>query len=401
MRNQNRFSYTKSSEKYSYLRKDSKSYYEKVYILIKNFRTIFYLIEKFLTRIFKKYNFFGLGRLIRKNGSLAVIIFIATFVSFSNIYARSDNDTFLVGYWQNEANKITPQNNGELFTNNESIISDNSFNQNIQIVSGSGNEELLSEITNTRRATGASDPENEGDVTVYTVKEGDTIGQIALNYKVSVNTILWANEIESITALKPGTTLFILPTSGLKHLVKKNETIDQIAKKYEVDKNQIIAFNDLPANGELQENQELIIPGGEKEEPQALVPRREYVSPTAPVSTGATAVKNNSGRRQPWNHFPGGYCTYYVAQRVKVTWRGNAGTWLYNAKAQGYSTGKTPKVGSIMVSSEDARYGHVAFVEAVDNSTFTVAEMNWKGFNIVNKRTISKNAGFIKGFVYP
>lgn len=329
---------------------------------------------------------------------MIIIILISIFVSFSNIYAKNDNDTFLVGYWQNNKNQNFQD---------ENFIIDTEFKEtddstNVQILSND-NDGLLGEVIEAKRAIGSSDPESSEEVKVYTVKDGDTIGQIAQDFNVSINTILWANEIESVTALKPGSTLFILPTSGVTHKVKRNETISQIAKKYEADEQQIIAFNELPANGELKENQEIIIPGGEKEMPTALVPRRNYTTEETVINTGTKGISvvKYSSKRQSWNHFPAGYCTYYVAQRVKVTWRGNAGAWLYNAKAQGYKTGKDPKPGSIMVSTEDARYGHVAFVESVSGSTFVVSEMNWKGFNVVNKRTISKNAGFIKGFVYP
>jgi len=82
-----------------------------------------------------------------------------------------------------------------------------------------------------------------------------------------------------------------------------------------------------------------------------------------------------TGKAGAGHRFPYGYCTWYVAQRRYVPWSGNAGTWLYKAKAMGYATGRTPKVGSIMVSSE-SWWGHVAIVEKVSGSTITISEMN-------------------------
>lgn len=100
------------------------------------------------------------------------------------------------------------------------------------------------------------------------------------------------------------------------------------------------------------------------------------------------------------NHFPYGYCTYYVAQKRTVTWSGNAGTWLTGAKAAGVDTGKTPQPGAIMVTSEGGRIGHVAYVEKIDGNKITVSEMNYKGYGIVSTRTIASNLRVIKGFIY-
>jgi len=100
------------------------------------------------------------------------------------------------------------------------------------------------------------------------------------------------------------------------------------------------------------------------------------------------------------NHFPYGYCTYYVAGKRTVTWSGNAGTWLSGAQAAGMETGKTPQPGAIMVTSEGGKVGHVAYVEKVDGNKITVSEMNYKGYGIVSTRTIASNLRVIKGFIY-
>lgn len=100
------------------------------------------------------------------------------------------------------------------------------------------------------------------------------------------------------------------------------------------------------------------------------------------------------------HYFPYGYCTYYVSQKRTVTWSGNAGTWLNGAKSAGLATGKNPEPGAIMVTSEGGKTGHVAYVEAVNNDTVTVSEMNYKGYGIVSSRTISATSKLIKGFIY-
>jgi surface antigen len=100
------------------------------------------------------------------------------------------------------------------------------------------------------------------------------------------------------------------------------------------------------------------------------------------------------------NHFSFGYCTYYVAGRRYVPWFGNAIQWWPNARSYGYPEGSTPQVGSIMVSAESG-LGHVAYVESVSGTTFVVSEMNFSGWNVVDRRTITLGGRVpIVGFIY-
>jgi hypothetical protein len=99
-------------------------------------------------------------------------------------------------------------------------------------------------------------------------------------------------------------------------------------------------------------------------------------------------------------HFPWGYCTWYVSTKRFVPWMGNAIDWWPNARPFGVAEGMTPKVGAIMVTRE-SWVGHVAYVEAVDSSGgFTISEMNYKGFGIVDQRHFSGNPSYLVGFIY-
>jgi LysM repeat protein len=100
-------------------------------------------------------------------------------------------------------------------------------------------------------------------ILTYEVQDGDTAGQIAANFGVSLSTILWANNLKSGSLIKPGQELVILPISGVRHLVKKGDTISSIAKKYKASIEEIIAFNNLNNDKPLIEDQELIIPDGQ------------------------------------------------------------------------------------------------------------------------------------------
>ena len=117
----------------------------------------------------------------------------------------------------------------------------------------------------------------------------------------------------------------------------------------------------------------------------------------------ALAVSGVGTAAGPWpNHFAFGFCTYYVATRRFVPWFGNANQWIAGARAYGFAEGSTPRVGAIMVTAEGP-IGHVAYVEAVHpDGSWTVAEMNFAAWNVVDRRTI--HPGQIPlispGFVY-
>src|SRR5215471_1229233 len=92
---------------------------------------------------------------------------------------------------------------------------------------------------------------------------------------------------------------------------------------------------------------------------------------------GGSVARTMTGVQVPvaasGNHFPWGWCTWYVASRRYVPWNGNAGTWLWGARAFGFPTGSTPRVGAIMVTAESI-WGHVAYVESVaSNGSFVVS----------------------------
>lgn len=100
-------------------------------------------------------------------------------------------------------------------------------------------------------------------ISVYVVRKGDSFSGIANMFDVSVNTILWANDIKKGDALKEGQVLIILPVSGVKHIVTKGQTLKSIAQKYNADITDIADFNDLAENATLAVGDELIIPDGE------------------------------------------------------------------------------------------------------------------------------------------
>ena len=101
-----------------------------------------------------------------------------------------------------------------------------------------------------------------GEIRVYTVREGDSLSQVAEMFGVTTNTIMWANDITKATQIQPGDTLVILPIVGVRHVVKSGDTIGTIAKKYEGDVDEILAYNQLSSAHTISVGETLIIPGG-------------------------------------------------------------------------------------------------------------------------------------------
>ncbi len=386
---------------------------------LKNLQEKIYQIQRNIANFIKKRRTVKLLHLWQNYAALAIVISSSVLVIATNVTAQNGSSGFLLGHWESGEMEKT------IFTQKESL-STNKDNLAVMPLAKAGtiisqedmaeiDEEKNNEMVIAKRQghilaamnkdSVMKDPQEGAGVKIYKVEEGDTVSSIAAKYHVTVNTILWANDIENINSIKPGDKLFILPVAGLTHVVKSGETLDKIAKKYEADKEKIIAFNDLPANGQIEKGQEIIIPDGKKEIPQNTtitnrfaVNRRSYATPSGGV-TKISGWRKLEGKAGKGHRFPYGYCTWYVAQKRYVPWGGNAGTWLYHAKALGYKVGKTPRKGSIMVTSE-SWWGHVAIVEKVGKGTITVSEMNRVGWGKVSRRTLSSKSRVIKGFIY-
>ena len=104
-------------------------------------------------------------------------------------------------------------------------------------------------------------------ISVYVVRPGDTLSEIATMFGVSENTIIWANNLSGARDVHPGDTLAILPISGVSYTTKKGDTLKSIAKKYNADATEITQFNGLDASAPLVAGSTIIIPGAEVNSP--------------------------------------------------------------------------------------------------------------------------------------
>lgn len=103
-------------------------------------------------------------------------------------------------------------------------------------------------------------------ISIYVVRDGDTLSSIAKMFGVSVNTILWSNTdlaISRTVPLKAGQTLIILPVTGINYTVRKGDTIQGIVLKYKADLNEVLQYNDITIASSLLIGQTIIIPDAE------------------------------------------------------------------------------------------------------------------------------------------
>lgn len=133
-------------------------------------------------------------------------------------------------------------------------------------------------------------------ISLYTVRDGDTLSSIAEMFDVSVNTIIWANDINRNSSLKEGQKLVILPISGIKYVVRKGDTIKGIVSKHKSDLEEVLKYNDITVSSVLSVGDIIVIPDAE---------------PTIiPQTTGKlSSKKNNSNLVHHANgpYYPGYY----------------------------------------------------------------------------------------------
>ena len=103
------------------------------------------------------------------------------------------------------------------------------------------------------------------EIVKHTVAEGETLESIGSKFNVSVDTIKWANDLNS-EIIKPNQVLDIPPVTGIVHKVVAGDNIYTIAKKYHVDAQNIVnfPFNDFvdPDTFQLTPGQTLYVPEG-------------------------------------------------------------------------------------------------------------------------------------------
>ena len=155
-------------------------------------------------------------------------------------------------------------------------------------------------------------PKLRDSIITYVVQEGDTISEIAENFNLSTNTILWENNIGPRNFIKPGQELVILPVTGATHTIKRGDTLNAIASRYKAKPGDILEVNKLADASELKIGSKVVIPDGIPPAPvipisysSGLADIRSIFKPAKPIAgklNWPTTAKRITQYFKGWRH---------------------------------------------------------------------------------------------------
>ena len=94
----------------------------------------------------------------------------------------------------------------------------------------------------------------------YTVRQGDTLSEIAEDHDLSVSDLVKANKLSNPDLIHPGQILLI-PTKDRTHVVARGESLSRIAAAYGTTISTLIKANKLSNPNLIYPGQKLVIPG--------------------------------------------------------------------------------------------------------------------------------------------
>ncbi len=225
-----------------------------------------------------------------------------------------------------------------------------------------GGEALLSEVGPLNIAPEEFGNSN-GQISIYIVRSGDTLAKVAKMFDVSVNTILWANDLTRSSALKIGQELVILPMSGVMHTVVSGDTLSSITKKYGGDLTEIAMFNDLKSTAKLAIGDIIIIPDGQVS---------SSIRPSVVSSSASKLITSTGGPSFDGYYtkpFVGGHKTQGLHGYNGVDYGMPIGTSIYASAA-----------GTIIISKSagyNGGYGNYIVIQHANNTQTVYGHLNY------------------------
>jgi len=232
----------------------------------------------------------------------------------------------------------------DLTYNDEALINNSPLNPG-------GSSDQDTNITNPDNTAPAAPPVSRSEAISYTVGNGDTISSIANKFRITINTILWSNNLTAFSLIRPGDKLTILPVSGTLYTVKSGDTVGRVALKFGVEENSIFQYNNIKSANGLVIGKSIIIPGGKKidENSDVTVVKKTVVSQVSDAVAVIEKLVNpkqapESNTRLLWPTEGHRITQYYSWRHTAVDIANKIGTPIYAAAAgtvvfAGWSTG--------------------------------------------------------------
>ncbi|MGE6632418.1 glycosyl hydrolase family 18 protein [Bacillus sp. NPDC077027] len=111
-------------------------------------------------------------------------------------------------------------------------------------------------------------------IQIYVVKRGDTLSEIALRFKTTVNEIVKTNEIQRPDRLVVGQTI-VIPIRGQFYEVKQNDTLYLIGRRFNIPVQELARINRIQPEASLPVRFMLYIP----ERPKRNINANAYIEP--------------------------------------------------------------------------------------------------------------------------
>lgn len=255
---------------------------------------------------------------------------------------------------------------GALFGHNGVIISPHSGEALAQITTTSNTIAIAGNVLSSDTMIGSSKlqtviPEGRtrDEVIIHNVEGGETLESIAKDYKVTVDSIKFVNDMEDSDTIQPGQELTILPVTGVLHEVSDGDSLESIAEKWKVPAQAIVNVNWLDAPYQVHAGQKLVIPNAEipkpvEPEPVEQPSNSRYVASSevqqAPASTGSFLFPTSGSITQYFSYYHNGidigtmneYRPIWASDSGVVTfagwWNGGGGYSVWIDHGNGYVT---------------------------------------------------------------
>lgn len=218
--------------------------------------------------------------------------------------------------------------------------------------------------------------------------------------------------------------------SVIPYRVEKGDSLTSIAARYNISTGTLIDYNNLSLDRveKIKVGDELLIPSEDTntslawleglnklkaaEQEKARQAELKRLQQKRNLAGNLPRIARNVGgvnilgvyRNLPSYGAVPGQCTQWVKYKIPALRgliMGNGGQYGVNGRKYGFRTGSTAVAGSAVVTNENGRVGHVAYVEQVySNGTMLISEMNYVRSFVASTRVIAVDDRVIKTFLY-